>query len=86
VGTGLSGFTSSRHLLALEEGPQQARGALLQVDISGFTTLTEQLGSLGKSGTETLTHVLQQIFTPLLEIIRHHGGEVLQFGCVQYFV
>ncbi len=76
---GLPGFVSSRHLLALEKGPQRASGALLQMDISGFTALTEELGTRGKAGTETLTRILHRVFTPLLDLVYRHGGEVLQF-------
>ena len=75
----LRSFVSSRHITVLREGPQRVEGALLHVDISGFTALTEQLGARGKTGTETLTHLLQQVYSSLLQTIRRFTGEVLVF-------
>lgn len=55
-------------------------GTLLFADISGFTTLSEQLAPHGKEGAEELTFVLNAFFDRMVDIISAHGGDVLQFG------
>jgi len=55
-------------------------GTLLFADISGFTTLSEQLAPHGKEGAEELTFVLNAFFDRMIDIIAAHNGDVLQFG------
>lgn len=52
-------------------------GSLLFADISGFTELTEKLGTRGKKGTEDLTDLLNMYFDSMFTIIRQCGGSVI---------
>ncbi|MDD3626338.1 MAG: adenylate/guanylate cyclase domain-containing protein [bacterium] len=55
-------------------------GALLFLDISGFTALSESLGSKGKEGTEKLTEIINVFFNGILNIIKDSSGEVVWFA------
>jgi class 3 adenylate cyclase/tetratricopeptide (TPR) repeat protein len=55
-------------------------GALVFVDISGFTSLSERLASRGRIGAEELTGVLDKVFGRMLEIAYVRGGYLLKFG------
>ncbi len=50
------------------------------LDISGFTTMTEQLMKDGKAGAETLSEILNSTFKPLLESVYAHGAFVSLFA------
>lgn len=51
------------------------------VDVSGFTKLTETLMEQDqKDGAETLTTVINDIFTPLIEEVRARGGLISHFA------
>ena len=70
-----------KRLLDLNTGePFLAEGALLFMDISGFTELSEKLGQLGKPGTEELSSILNKFFGSMLNITGDLGGNVLKFG------
>ena len=43
-------------------------GTAVVIDISGFTTLSEQLAAAGREGTEQLIATLSRIFTVLLPV------------------
>ena len=58
----------------------QERGTLLFSDVSGFTALSEKLARHGKVGAEEMVNAISTVFTPLLEQIDGHGGDVLKFG------
>jgi class 3 adenylate cyclase/predicted ATPase len=55
-------------------------GSLLFADLSGSTALAEQLGTLGREGTEMVTACLNQIFTILIQVIQDYGGDLISFG------
>jgi len=55
-------------------------GSLLFADLSGSTALAEQLGRLGREGTEMVTAFLNQIFTILIQVIHDYGGDLVSFG------
>jgi class 3 adenylate cyclase/tetratricopeptide (TPR) repeat protein len=55
-------------------------GSLLFADLSGSTALAEQLGALGREGTEMVTAFLNRIFALLLEVIQDYGGDLVAFG------
>lgn len=55
------------------------------VDISGFTTLSEQLAAAGREGTEQLIATLSRIFTVLLPAT-DDGGDVVKFAGDALFV
>lgn len=54
--------------------------AVLYTDISGFTPLSELLGQAGPTGAEELTHLINQYFTRMIEIIRAYHGQVVKFS------
>ena len=57
-----------------EPSARMARGALLFVDISGFTRLSTSLG------IEALKRHINAIYTRAVDIIVKHGGDVLKFA------
>jgi class 3 adenylate cyclase/tetratricopeptide (TPR) repeat protein len=64
------------------EGPFQLRmeAAVLLVDLSGFTHLTEQFGMRGAAGAEHLSRILNSYFGETTDTIVAHGGDVLFFA------
>lgn len=61
--------------------PAEAQGeafpaALLLVDITGFTALTDAAVKSGASGTERLARSLNAFFAQIIEIVTDHGGDV----------
>lgn len=55
-------------------------GALLLADISGFTTLSERLSTLGKVGAEQITDLVNRYSGAMLEVLFAHGGDLFKFG------
>jgi class 3 adenylate cyclase/predicted ATPase len=49
-------------------------------DISGFTAMSEKLSQLGTEGAEIVTSIINRLFTALLEVADHYGGDLLKFG------
>ncbi len=72
--------------LATEEGHQfrrieQLRGAVIYVDVAGFTSLTITLAQRGQHGVEEMQLMLSRYFyTELIRTIREFGGSVYQFA------
>lgn len=58
----------------------QQKGTLLFSDVSGFTALSEKLARHGKVGAEEMVGAISTVFTPLLDEIAAHDGDVLKFG------
>src|SRR5918994_2721989 len=56
----------------LDESPT----ALLFVDISGFTALTEAAVREGPAGTERLSRALNSYLGQIIDLIAEHGGDV----------
>jgi class 3 adenylate cyclase/predicted ATPase len=54
--------------------------AVLFVDISGFTALTERLAQKGAIGVEELTTHLNAYFGQLIELIIAHKGDIFKFA------
>lgn len=54
--------------------------ALLFVDMSGFTPLTERLSAEGAQGIEKLSFHLNGFFGKMIDVVRAHGGDVLKFA------
>ncbi len=63
-------------------GPMARRfpAAVLLTDISGFTPLSELLGQTGPTGAEELTHLINQYFTQMIQIIQAYHGQVIKFS------
>ena len=60
--------------------------ALLFVDVSGYTALTERLAALGRVGSETLTDIVNTCFERLIDDVFAGDGHVLRFGGDALFV
>jgi len=58
----------------------RARGAVLIIDITGFTALTERLSARGPGGAEALAAILDVSFGDVIGRIRAHGGDVVSFA------
>ncbi|WP_127473409.1 AAA and adenylate/guanylate cyclase domain-containing protein [Microbacterium sulfonylureivorans] len=71
------GGPAGRHL--------RVEGTAVLIDISGFTTLSEQLAAAGREGTEQLIATLSRIFTVLLPAT-DDGGDILKFAGDALFV
>src|SRR5258706_10409042 len=54
--------------------------AVLFVDISGFTALTEQFAVRGPSGAEDISGVLNDFYGQWIDIIRSYGGGIIKFS------
>jgi len=81
----LARYLSSLELAGLVDvasGPSTSAftGALLFIDISGFTALTEQLTSRGPLGAELLSEALNQYFGVMIDVAAEHGGDVHVFA------
>ncbi len=63
----------------------RVQGTAVLIDISGFTTLSEQLAAAGREGTEQLIATLSRIFTVLLPAT-DDGGDILKFAGDALFV
>lgn len=55
-------------------------GAILFVDISGFTGLTERLASRGALGVEELSELINGCFSRLTHLVTEGGGDLLLFA------
>ena len=56
------------------------RGSVLIADVSGFTTITEQLAEQGAVGAEELTRLLNDYFGRIIARIEAHGGDIVRFA------
>ena len=56
------------------------KAAALFADISGFTSITEQLVARGPQGVEMLSRILNDYFGKLTRQIADHGGDVVNFA------
>ncbi|MEI9895433.1 MAG: adenylate/guanylate cyclase domain-containing protein [Chthoniobacter sp.] len=54
--------------------------AILFADISGFTDLSERLGSKGPAGTEELSAIINACFGSMLGPVSRSGGDVLMMA------
>lgn len=84
VGDALRPYVSALHAECLRGGSSAScrvvEGSLLFADVSGFTPLTERLSRGGKVGAEQLTETLNVVFSALLDVAEHLGGDCLKFG------
>ncbi len=55
-------------------------GAVLFIDISGFTALNARLSKLGPAGPEQVSTHLNRYFGQLIDAVHQHGGDVLKFA------
>jgi len=57
-----------------------SHAAILMVDISEFTALTERLAKLGAAGAEQLSGILNRHLGRIAEIAESHGGDIVAFA------
>jgi class 3 adenylate cyclase len=55
-------------------------GAILLVDVSGFTALTERFAAQGAAGAEQLSGILNRYFGQIADIITACGGDIVAFA------
>ena len=55
-------------------------GAILFLDVAGFTKITEFAHAKGRYGIEIITGVLNNYFEQLDQLISPEGGEILKYG------
>ncbi|MFP3914031.1 MAG: AAA family ATPase, partial [Actinomycetota bacterium] len=64
--------------------PEQRRrlidGSLVFADLSGFTSMTERLASLGRRGAEEVSAIISETFAAMLTEAYRAGGSLLKFG------
>ncbi|MFN8381296.1 MAG: adenylate/guanylate cyclase domain-containing protein [Anaerolineales bacterium] len=56
------------------------QAAVLFVDISGFTALTEEFASKGPSGAEDISAFLNKFYGQWIDIIKSYGGDIIKFA------
>lgn len=81
----LSAFTSRWVIEWLATQPDRLHrrlddAALVFLDISGFTAMSEMLASLGRIGSEEVREVVNATFTSLLDLAYGEGASLLKFG------
>lgn len=83
---GLPSYLSALHRerLATRTGTapreERRRGALLFIDVSGFTRLTEQFALAGPRGAERLAGAFDVVFGGVFDRVLSGGGDVLAFA------
>jgi class 3 adenylate cyclase len=75
----------ARYLAVRGENPRDPEseslwGALLFIDISGFTALTDRLAVAGPRGAEQMSELLDRHYGSLVDCIDEHGGDVIVFA------
>jgi class 3 adenylate cyclase/tetratricopeptide (TPR) repeat protein len=78
-------YFCEHHLRQVKASGQQyvhewCYGAVLLVDISGFSELTEQFAALGAEGAEKLSQLLNQYFGRMTRRIAACGGDIVGFA------
>ena len=66
--------------LTADELSGSITGLTLNIDLSGFTPLTESLMNQGMVGAEQLSHILNEIFEPLVALVYRRGGFIPYFA------
>lgn len=59
---------------------QYFNGTLLIANLSGFTTLSSQLATAGRQGSEETSALVNRLFAVLIEAIYAYGGGVVRFS------
>jgi class 3 adenylate cyclase/tetratricopeptide (TPR) repeat protein len=59
---------------------EEYSAAVLFVDISGFTALTEQFAARGPSGAEDISAVLNDFYGQWIAIVKDYGGDIIKFA------
>ena len=83
----LTPYVSSAVLAKLGRGAKDAlapvervRGAILLLDIAGFTPMVVTLSGMGPRGIDALRRLLASYYTGMIEVVQAWGGDVYQFA------
>ncbi|RYZ35928.1 MAG: adenylate/guanylate cyclase domain-containing protein [Myxococcaceae bacterium] len=60
--------------------PTCRRGAILLLDIAGFTPIVVGLSGAGPRGIDALQRLLTNYYTEMIDVVRDHGGDIYQFA------
>lgn len=66
--------------LLAEQYSGELKAFTLNVDLSGFTPLTESLMKEGPVGAERLSRILNEVFEPLVRLVYERGGFIPYFA------
>jgi class 3 adenylate cyclase len=59
---------------------------ILLVDIKGYTTYTQRLMNKDRAGAEKVSLILNDFFSPQVELTYNSGGDILYFAGDSYTV
>ncbi|MCE9672646.1 AAA family ATPase [Myxococcus stipitatus] len=59
---------------------EAVRGAILVLDIAGFTPIVVSLSGAGPRGIDALQRLLRSYYTEMIDVVRAHGGDIYQFA------
>ena len=81
----VSSYLSAFHLERLAERRERPavegfHGAVLLVDVIGFTAITQRFSKAGPRGAEQMSDVLNHTFGAIIDTIDRHGGDILTFA------
>jgi class 3 adenylate cyclase/tetratricopeptide (TPR) repeat protein len=80
VPTPLAQMVYRQPRLFTEPAARRFSATILFTDISGFTPLSQLLGQAGPTGAEELTHLINQYFTSMIQIVEDYQGQVVKFS------
>lgn len=58
----------------------QVQGTLLLADLTGFTSFSARLSTLGSEGAELIANTISRLFETLFEVLADWGGQVLKLS------
>lgn len=74
-------IAEDENLIGRDDYASLRSGAFLFADVSGFTALSERIQEhSGAEGTETLTAVINDYFSTMLEVLANSDGQLLKFA------
>ncbi|WP_163998201.1 AAA family ATPase [Pyxidicoccus caerfyrddinensis] len=59
---------------------ESVRGAILLLDIAGFTPIVVSLSNAGPRGIDALQRLLTSYYTEMIDVVKDHGGDIYQFA------
>ncbi|MCP3064461.1 AAA family ATPase [Myxococcus sp. K38C18041901] len=59
---------------------ESVRGAILVLDIAGFTPIVVRLSGEGPRGIDALQRLLRGYYTEMIDVVKAHGGDIYQFA------
>lgn len=71
-------FILEQHSAGETEGV--IRAAALDIDLSGFTKITDELSAHGPRGAELLADIMRAVFEPLVKCVHEYGGFISHYA------